>query len=141
MRPPGPFPSHSAAHLEQELKKYLDLDSEWTSWSPEPVSERVIDLGYPMRVEDVTIVLGRYVLVTTVKAMRCYDLDLPGGEGEDGKTQLIASYDLSWYHRPHYICTILGTDVDERENVYESPWLIVCVVERFPTEDDMQSVV
>jgi hypothetical protein len=140
MRPPGPYPSQSAAFLERELKNYLDLDSEWTSKSPEPASERVLKMEYISRVEHVTIVLGRYLLFTGSKDLRCYDLDLPGVEGEVGSTQLIASYDLSWYRRFLNVRTIVDKHVDERENVYESPLSMVCFLESFGYEDDPPAV-
>jgi hypothetical protein len=135
MRPPGPFPSQSATHLEQELKKYINLDDEWTSFSPAPASKRVLPMEFTMRAENMTIILGRYLLLTGYEEMRCYDLDLPDVEGKVGKTQLIASYDLSWYDRVFNLQTIVDTHVDERENVYESPVSIVCMVESFGDSD------
>jgi hypothetical protein len=126
LRPPGPFPSQSAGHLEQTLKKSIDLYANWTSPSPRPVSRRTLDLRNDTEVKDMKLLLGRYLLVKGDLQLRCYDLDSVVDGGEGVAIRLIASYDMSAY--AGYFYQIILNDFVDGTDVYESPLPVVCAL-------------
>jgi hypothetical protein len=95
----------------------MKLDANWSSPSPQPVSQRTLNLSDDMGAESMTLVLGRYLLVIGPNELRCYDLD-------SSDERSIGSYNL----RSGYFSAVVDSSVYEREHAYELPLSVGCAL-------------